>query len=121
MDLWSQSYAPDKKCSIKINQREIIQKRNKLELWFLCTALRVIAIKMHTKFEVIWTNGKKNMFRTRNAPLKINQRAIIQKRNKVELWFLSTALRVIAINMHTKFEVIWTYGDKVMLRTRNAL
>ena len=33
----------DKKCSIKINQRGIIWKLNKVELWFLCTALRVIA------------------------------------------------------------------------------
>ena len=52
---------------------------------------------------------------------KINQRGIIQKRNKVELWFLCTALRVIARNMHTKYGAIQTYGDKVMLRTRNAL
>ena len=33
----------------------------------------------------------------------------------------STFLLVIAINMHTKYGVIRTYGDKVMLRTRNAL
>jgi len=52
---------------------------------------------------------------------KINQRGIIKKRNKVELWFLCTALRVVARNMHTKYGVIQTYGDKVMLRTRNAL
>ena len=32
----------------KINQRRIIQKRNKVELRFLCTALRVIARSMHT-------------------------------------------------------------------------
>jgi len=52
---------------------------------------------------------------------KINQRGIIKKRNKVELRFLCTALRVIARNMHIKYGVIRTYGDKVMLRTRNAL
>jgi len=52
---------------------------------------------------------------------KINQRGIIKKRNKVELRFLCTALRVIARNMHTKYVVIWNYGYKVMLRTRNAL
>jgi len=52
---------------------------------------------------------------------KINQRGIIQKRNKVELQFLCTALRVIARNMHTKYGVIWTYGDNVMLQTRNAV
>ena len=53
--------------------------------------------------------------------LKINQREVIKKWNKVELCFLCTALRVIEINMHTNFEVIWTYGHKVMLLTRNAL
>jgi len=52
---------------------------------------------------------------------KINQRGIIKKQNKVDLRFLCTALRVIARNMHTKYGVIWKYGDKVMLRTRNAL
>jgi len=53
---------------------------------------------------------------------KINQRGIIKKRNKVELRFLCTALQVIARNMHTcKYGVIQTYGDKVMLRTKNVL
>jgi len=52
---------------------------------------------------------------------KINQKAIINKRNKVELRFLCPALWDIARNMHTKFGVIWTYNDKVTLRTRNAL
>jgi len=51
---------------------------------------------------------------------KINQRGIIKKRNNVELWFLCIALNVIARNMHTKYGVIRTYGDKVMFRTRNA-
>jgi len=51
---------------------------------------------------------------------KINQRGIIQIRNKVELRFLCTVLRVIARSMHTKFGVIWTYDDKVTLRTRKA-
>jgi len=51
---------------------------------------------------------------------KINQKGIIQKRNKVELWFLCTALRVIARSMHTKFGVIGIYDDKVTLQTRKA-
>ena len=42
---------------------------------------------------------------------KINQRGIIKKRNKVELWLLlCIALRVIARNMHTEYGVIWTYA-----------
>jgi len=52
---------------------------------------------------------------------KINQRGIIQKLMKVKLWFLCTEPRVIARNMYTKYGVIQTYGDKVMLRKRNAL
>jgi len=52
---------------------------------------------------------------------KINQRGIIKKRNNVEFQFLCTALYVIARNMHTKYGVIWTYGEKVMRRKRNAL
>jgi len=51
----------------------------------------------------------------------MNQIVIIQKQNKVGIWFLCTALQVIARNMHTKHVFIWTYGDKVMLWTRNAL
>jgi len=56
-------------------------------------------------------------------PCKIQSKGkkIIQNRDKAELQFLCTALRVIARNMHTKYSVIRTYGDKVMLRTRNAL
>ena len=34
--------------------------------------------------------------------------------------FLCTALQVIARNMHTKFGMIWTYSDKIMLRTRKS-
>jgi len=52
---------------------------------------------------------------------KINQRGLIKKMNNVELRFVCTSRRVIARNMHTKYGVIRTYGDKVMLRTRNAL
>ena len=67
LNLQWQSYVLDKKYSIKINQREIIQKRNKVELWVFCTAIRVIAKNMHSKFEVIWAFGDKVMLRTRNA------------------------------------------------------
>ena len=50
---------------------------------------------------------------------KINKRGIIQIWNKIELRFLCTARSVVARNMHNKFGVSWTYGDKVTLRTRN--
>jgi len=51
---------------------------------------------------------------------KINPVGKIKKRNKVELRFLCTALQVIARSIHTKFGVIWTYDEKVTLRTRKA-
>ena len=63
----SYMYTLDKKCSIKINQREIIQKRNIVELRLLCTALRVIARNMHIKFGMIWTHSDQNMLRTRKS------------------------------------------------------
>jgi len=43
-------------------------------------------------------SGKEMLFK--------NQKGLIQKQNKVELQFSCTTLRVIAINMHTKFGVI---------------
>jgi len=104
----------------KINRRRIIKKWNKIKLRFLCTALRVIdktCIPNMEPFEPMVTKlcfGQEMLY-------KINQRDLNQKRKKVELRFLCTALRVIARNMHTKYGVILTYGDKVMLRTRNAL
>jgi len=49
------------------------------------------------------------------------QRGIVQKWNKEELRFLCSALRFIARNMHTKYGVIRTYGNKVMLWTRYPL
>jgi len=104
----------------KINQRGIIKKQNKVELRFLCNALRVVArtcIPSMESFEPMVTklcSGQEMLY-------QINQREIIQKRNNVELRFLCTALRVITKNMHTKFGVIWNYSEKVTLRTRNAL
>ena len=46
------------------------------------------------------------MLRPRQEMLYKNQRGLIQKRIKMKLPFLSTALKVIARNMHTKFGAI---------------
>jgi len=83
---------------------KIALKISNAGLLVLNSALCLIARNMHNKLRT-----------------KVNQREIIQKLNKVELWFLCTAFWVIARNMHTKFGVIWTYGNKVTLQTRNAL
>ena len=42
---------------------------------------------------------------------------ITLKIQKVELWFLNSALQ----NMHTKFGVIWTLGKKVMFQTSKII
>ena len=55
---------------------------------------------------------------------KINQKGNNSKTEQgrfTVLVHLYTALRVVARNMHTKYGVIRTYGDKVMLWIRNAL
>jgi len=67
LKLWLQSYALDKKCSVKSIKGEQFKKRNKVELRFLCSALRVIARNMHTMFGVIWTYNDKVTLRTRKA------------------------------------------------------
>jgi len=67
LNLWWKSYAPDKKFSKKINQRGFIQRRNKVEIWFLSTALRVIVRNMHTKYGVLQTYGNNVMLWTRNV------------------------------------------------------
>ena len=46
------------------------------------------------------------MLRPGQEMLYKNQRGLIQKRIKMKLPFLSTALKVIARNMHTKFGAI---------------
>jgi len=75
----------------KINQRGIIQKRNKVELRFFALHLKSLpetCIPSMESFEPMVTkswSGQEMLY-------KINQRGIIQKRNKVELRFLCTAL-----------------------------
>ena len=121
LDIPWTSYTPDKTFSIKINQRGIMQIRNKIELRFLCTALRVIARNMHTKFGVMYTYSDKVRLWTKNAIYHSNKEEYLKERNNVELKLLCTALQVIAGNKHTTFRVICTYSNKVTLRTRNAL
>jgi len=104
--------------SVVYQKREKIKnKRNKVELRFLCTTLQAIARNIHTWFGVEPIVTK---FRSGQEMRYKNQRGIIKKRNKLELRFLCTALNVFARNMHTKFGVIWTYDDKVTLWTRKS-
>jgi len=103
----------------KIKYRWIMWKMNKVELWFLYTALRVIARNMHNKFGVIRTYDNK-VCSGLEMLYKINQRGIILKRNKVDYGSCAMHFRIIARSMHTMFGVIWTYDDKVTLRTKKT-
>jgi len=104
----------------KTNQRVIIKKGTRYSYGFCALhfeSLPETCIPSMESFEHMVTklcSGQDMLY-------KINQKGIIKKRNKVELRFLCTALRVIAKNMHTKYGVIRTFGEKVTLRTRNAL
>ena len=103
----------------KINQTEIIKKPNKVELRFCALHLSLLPETCLPKMESFEPMVTK-LCSGQDLLYKINQRGIIKKRNRVGLWFLRTAIRVIAISMHTKFGVIWTHNDKVTLRTRKA-
>jgi hypothetical protein len=120
LNLWWQSYAPDKKCYIKVNQMGITIKRKKGRVTVLvhCTLIHCqkTSIPSLESFESMVTKLRSGQ----DMLYKNQSKGIIKKRNKVELRFLCTALWVIARNMHTKFGVIWTYVDKVRLRTRKS-
>ena len=93
-----------------LNQRGIIKKNN-VELCFLYIALHVIERNMYTciKFGVIWTklhSGQEMLYKNQS-------KGNIKKMEQGRIVFHCTLSH--CINMHTKFEVIWTYGHKVML------
>ena len=113
-----QCYAQDKKCFLK---NKGVQFKNGTRLSYGSCALHFRSLQETCtpslkSFESMVTNlhsGQEMVYKNQS---KGNN----SKRNKVELKLLCTALRVIARKMHTKFGVIWTYGEKLMLRIRNA-
>jgi len=108
--LW-QSYVPEKKCSIK-NQ----SKGNNLKTEQGSYGFCALNFESMPETCIPSLESFKHMvaiLRSGQEMLDKNQRGLIKKWNKVELQFLYTALHFIATNIHTKVEVIWTYGDKV--------
>lgn len=59
------------------------------------------ARNMHMEVRVIPTKGNKD------STNYINKSGITQKRHKMELWFLRTALRLIATKTHIEFRVMF--------------
>ena len=86
----------------------------------MCTALPLIEIYLHMKFQNDISNTFKDMLRTR-IKLQNKQRAITQKIQNQELWFLCTALALDVIYSPMKFQVDISYTFKDMLRTRIKL
>ena len=86
--------------------------------------------------------SKENYLRTKqgrvmvlvHSPLSHCKKYAYQVWNYLNIWWQSYAsdkkwskilvhctFQVISRNMHNKFEVIWSYGNKVVLQTRNSL
>ena len=75
---------------------------------------------MHIKFEDVQAVDDKVIFQTsRKCCKNFNQREITHGQYKVELWFLHTALCIIASNTNAMFQVNQTADDRVMLWTKN--
>ena len=85
-------------------QRAITQKIPSQELKFLCTALPLIEIYLHMKFQNDTSNTFKDMLRT-IINLQNKQRAITKKIQNQESWFLCTALPLDVIYSPMKFKV----------------
>ena len=115
------SIALGMQCSIKINQRGIIQKQNKVELRFLCTALQIIASNMPIMFGVIWTNGDNVMLQTRNALWKSIKGELLDNWAKMEQGRVMVLVHCTSESLlETRIPSLKWFG-LVMLRTRNPL
>ena len=73
--------------SIANDQREITPKISKADLWFLCITYRLIVLYNCMQFHFNSFNGCQVTERTRNS-IANDQREIIPKISKAELWFL---------------------------------
>ena len=56
---------------------------------------------------------------SRKCCKNFNQKEIIHRQDKVELWFFHNALGIIETNKNAKFQVIQTGDDKFMLCIKN--
>ena len=93
-----------------------------VELWFLHTALFLVILHPHMKFQVSMWNSLGVMARTKNVDgrwkTQNHKRGITQKIMHVELWFLYTALPYVILHSHMKFEENILNSLGVMARTK---
>ena len=106
--------------SIANDQREIIQKIFKAELWFLCMTHRLIVLNNCRKFHLNNFNGCQLTERTRNC-IANDQREITPKIFKAELWFLCMTHRLIVLYNCMKFHLNNFNGCQLIERTRNSI
>jgi hypothetical protein len=93
-----------------------------VELWFLHTALLLVILHPHMKFQVNMWNSLGVMARTKNVDgrwkTQNHKRGITQKIMHVELWFLYTALPYVILHPHMKFQENTLNSLGVMARTK---
>ena len=100
-----------------LRQRAITPKIGKPELWFLCSARRLMVFNVCVKFHENMSSDFKVMERTRKL-LTDTQRAITPKIGKPELWFMCSARRLMVFKVCVKFHENMSCDFKVMERTR---
>ena len=88
-----------------------------VELWFLPTALPLVILLPHMKFQVNMCNSLGVMPRTK-WKAQNHKRGITQKKLQVELWFLYTALPYVILHPHMKFQENILNSLGVMARTK---
>ena len=102
------------------DQREIIKKISKAELWFLCMTHRLIVLNNCMKFHLNNFNGCQLTEPTRNC-ITIDQREITKIISKAELWFLRMTHRLIVLDNCMKFHPNNFNGCQLTERTRNSI
>ena len=85
------------------NQRAITQKLSKQELRFMCIALPLDEIYLHTKFHNHSNYSFGDMHQTKVKFESKKKKQSLKKKSKQELWFMCTALTLDEIYPPTKF------------------
>ena len=106
--------------SIANDQREIIPKIPKAELWFLFMTHRLIVLYNCMKFYLNSFNGCQLTERTRNS-IANDQREITPKISKAELWFMCMTHCLIVRYKCMKFQSNSFNRLQLTERTRNCI
>ena len=106
--------------SIANDQREITQKINKAELWFLCMTHCLNVLYNCMKFHLNSFNGCQLTEWTQNS-IANDQREITPKISEAELWFLNMTHHLIVLYNCMKFQFNSFNGCQVTERTQNSI